>query len=362
MNWLPMAFEKEAAKFKISKLNKSFKIKEEPVHFLLFGWRRGLWDANPSGFKKLFKSIVAEVPRGSCLTMVNRKTVEEMDELLLEIGFKKSDSLSGDSEVDTEGGWSLVDDGFEHARLLLRTGDPIVFHEVEPVFKMGLKYTTAICLGSSGEESMVGSGKDSRVLSTLLILRKLCALYGQELNVVAENHEDQTPQIAMAPISHEGTIIDFVNIPTIVARTLVMSLAYPQIQDALTELVGNVPGSPSIDFIHPGDIGILRQKVTVGALQILIHQKYQERGVLVGYQKHGAMTIADSVEETVELGEADRVIIIYASPYSPPEPGDPSSERDQQLIKIAVPKMPRIGAVANFGGSVENLANKLRSW
>ncbi len=46
---------------------------------------------------------------------------------------------------------------------------------------------------------------------------------------------------------------DFINLQAIIARSLTMNLAYPQIQDAMSELLGAVPFSkaPTLSIPNP---------------------------------------------------------------------------------------------------------------
>ena len=111
-------------------------------------------------------------------------------------------------------------------------------------------FDTAICLGSvAQDEDLSSAAADSRILSCLLCLRKLSAERAEAavakglpppptLHVVAENQEDQTASLAVVPRTFgSGHEPDFVNTQAIIARSLAINLAYPEIQDAISELL-----------------------------------------------------------------------------------------------------------------------------
>jgi hypothetical protein len=55
---------------------------------------------------------------------------------------------------------------------------------------------------------------------------------------------------------------DFINTQAIIARSLVLNLAYPQMQDALNELlIHDLEGSPEVEFITPEALGVVHKRV-----------------------------------------------------------------------------------------------------
>ena len=59
----------------------------------------------------------------------------------------------------------------------------------------------------------------------------VAAELGQQMHVIAENALDQTSQIVLGPRAKVGKEPDFVNTQAIIARCLIMNLAYPQVLD-----------------------------------------------------------------------------------------------------------------------------------
>ena len=59
----------------------------------------------------------------------------------------------------------------------------------------------------------------------------------------------------------------------IVARSLTMNLAYPQIQESLVELLGST--GPEFGFIAPSAFGIDGKNMAIGTLQHMFGQVYK---------------------------------------------------------------------------------------
>ena len=60
--------------------------------------------------------------------------------------------------------------------------------------------------------------RDARILSMILILRQLTRDHKTPMHIIAENQQDQTSQIAMAPkVGTGGNEPDFINTQAIVA-------------------------------------------------------------------------------------------------------------------------------------------------
>lgn len=97
------------------------------------------------------------------------------------------------------------------------------------LFGKGTVYSTAIVLGSGPSVSLPAAICDSRVLQMMLILRKLTEDGEQTMHVIGENSVDQTSQLALGPHVTSLSDADFVNTQAIIARTLVLNLAYPQV-------------------------------------------------------------------------------------------------------------------------------------
>ena len=125
-----------------------------------------------------------------------------------------------------------------------------------------MHFTSAICLGAIVGCDLPPHAQDARILSMLMILRQVAATHKAPfpMHIIAENTEDQTSSLAVVPSSsavlatgaeEEGSRSksnepDFINLQAIIARSLTMNLGYPQIQDAMSELLGATPFTPNI--------------------------------------------------------------------------------------------------------------------
>ena len=137
--------------------------------------------------------------------------------------------------LSREFGWSQVGgtsgstlDGTS-ATVLHIYGDPVNENQMRACLGTTL-FCTAIVLGSTPEEdSLKADLRDTRVLQVMLILRKVTEELGQTMHVIGENWIDQTSNLALGPHATPNSASDFINIQAIIARTLVMNLAYPQV-------------------------------------------------------------------------------------------------------------------------------------
>ena len=110
------------------------------------------------------------------------------------------------------------------------SGDPCDEKYLQELIGSETIYSTAIVLGSGpGKTELSAEVRDSRVLQMMLILRKLTEAKNQTMHVVGENAVDQTSQLALGPHVTKLSDADFVNTQAIIARTLVLNLAYPQV-------------------------------------------------------------------------------------------------------------------------------------
>ena len=103
---------------------------------------------------------------------------------------------------------------------------------------------------------------------------------------------------------------DFVNTPAIIARSLTMNLGYPQIQDALAELVSSNPTSPLVDFLAPEHLGILGRTTTFGAVTSLVLSTYRGQGMPIGYAVKSAITLAPAPREKFTWTKDHRIVAI----------------------------------------------------
>ena len=246
--------------------------------------------------------------------MANELSGEAMDALLGQpgSGFARIGSSSGHSGSGAGAGWVLA--GAEAVVLVHRCCRPWAPVDLEGLLRerqaaRAAPFDTAIVLGSDGGSSSCGgdlsaSCRDSRVLATLLGLRVACEDLGlPPPHAVAENCEDQTATLALAPAARAGSSgaalaavaaapppPDFVNSQAMVARCLVMNLAYPEVWHALANLLGvgadGVGGggpAATIELLECAHLGVDGSSVAFGALQYVLAYTYDGRAVALGF-------------------------------------------------------------------------------
>jgi hypothetical protein len=172
-------------------------------------------------------------------------------------------------------------------------------------------FNTAICLGSVVGKKLSAASRDSRIMSMFLILRKLTENNETTMHVIAENQQDQTSYLAVPPrIGLDSREPDFINTPAIVARSLVMNLAYPQISDAISELISSVKESPEVEFVAAPHLGIEDSTVSFGAVQRILNQTWDSRAVCIGIADHSDFEFAPPLSKKTKFTHDHRLICI----------------------------------------------------
>jgi hypothetical protein len=103
---------------------------------------------------------------------------------------------------------------------------------------------------------------------------------------------------------------DFINLQAIIARSLTMNLAYPQIQDAMSELLGAVPFTPNITIISVEKLGFVGVEMAFGTLQHVFQTLYRGRAIVLGYMKGIGLEIAVPQHLRITWEEGDRIVAI----------------------------------------------------
>jgi hypothetical protein len=307
-----------------------------PQHVLLCGWRTE-WEVDVNRFKQRFVDISVGLSPGSSVTCLNVMPSATFASLLV-------GSRQGFEACPGPGGGFILNDVKDNAErreqvrgVVVRhhQGDPIKFDDVSPLLA-AQDFDTAIVLGSVVGKVIPAASRDARVLSCLLILRAL-AKPDKPMHVIAENTMDQTSGLAVVPStirSGGGHEPDFINTQAIIARCLVMNLAYPQIQDALSELIAQ--DGVVIDFVAPADLGIEGLRVSFGAVQYIVCAKEVVDGyaVAIGYFNGAALVMVPDPALYLEWSSSFRVVIIVrdVTPDLPSgDPGDTTgAERDEE--------------------------------
>jgi hypothetical protein len=254
-------------------------------------------------------------------------------------------------------------------------GDGALPEVLEPVI-FEKRIDTAIVLGTSAqnrssddgqipkEKGIKGFHKDTRVLSILLLLKKVHAVKGEDtpMHIVGENTEDMTEKLALGPawkvkrympsskfenktvtgskatpsrrgtMSHviddiikgeEGSraIPDFVNTQAMFARGLVQVLAYPVVSSAITQLFDKrganlellrsaafVPMATSISFSEVKALVTLRcrRPYTSYNGETTVYEV-----ICLGYiTSAGVQHIVPPLDEQIEFDEGYRLVVI----------------------------------------------------
>ena len=193
------------------------------LHLLLCGWRSE-WSRDVSRFRDRLADVAEHLPKGSTVTCVNVMSGEAFQELLEQLEEEDDENNDNDDgggglgfEGSAETGW--VCRAFGHALVKHFCADAVIYDQVKPLFEASTHpFHTAICLGTVVGRELPSHVSDARILSMLLILRKLTFKQAEPLHIIAENKEDQTSQIGLAPrVGVRGFEPDFINTQAIIA-------------------------------------------------------------------------------------------------------------------------------------------------
>ena len=182
------------------------------------GWRPE-WSASPITFRTQLGQICDDLPRGSSITFLNVTSPADFHVLVTQApavtdpfdegrarDFAWATNPTAAVKGDFSAGWRVKEEnGGRVFKVLHSWGDPVNFQSVAAAVQTCLNpFDTAICLGSVVGITVLPLGaRDSRVLSMGLMLRRLTEKdprwKERSLQVVAENHLEQTPLLAVVP-------------------------------------------------------------------------------------------------------------------------------------------------------------------
>jgi len=145
---------------------------------LICGWRNA-WDDEPDRIKLLISDVYSDLGPGSTVTFATRKPRIAFNKLFMtsNLGFK----IKGDN-------WAIEGKEFEGLEIRHYGCDPVKVSQMEKLFSVR-SFDCAIVLGTVAGIEMPDSARDSRVLSILLILRRVSKMHHKTLHVVAENQQ-----------------------------------------------------------------------------------------------------------------------------------------------------------------------------
>lgn len=290
--------------------NSFYDVDADPKNVLVCGWR-GRWDKDHTLLTSLVEEMSRGIPPGSTITFLNVKTTAGFGEIMQHDHFSETTldrSLSDILAGHHDHGW--CSDEITGVTVLHFSADPCLYKQVEPLLR-DRHFDSAICIGTVVGQELPAASRDSRILTMLLILRDLTAGNDRPTHVVAENELDQTSGLALAPPrGSEGHLPDFVNTQAIIARTLVMSLAYPQIQDAISDLITTHEATANIAIVSAAALGLTEDRgpLAFGAVAHLVLEVYKFRGVAVGYLTLNDLYLVPSLDEEVTWTESHRIV------------------------------------------------------
>ena len=93
-----------------------------------------------------------------------------------------------------------------------------------------------------------------------------------------------------------------------------MNLSYPQISDAVKELVTPNTHAPMVHVIRPSELGIDGITTTFGALQLYFFDKHRGFGIIIGYMKGEDLRLGCKLNEKIKWEDEDRIICIQRLP------------------------------------------------
>jgi hypothetical protein len=89
-----------------------------------------------------------------------------------------------------------------------------------------------------------------------------------------------------------------------------MNLAYPQIWHALSDLLRDGVGLPSIELIDCGHLGLLDQVVTFGAVQQIVYKTYNGRAFGIGFINDQKLTLSPLPSAKIKWDSGDRIVAV----------------------------------------------------
>ena len=222
---------------------------------LVCGWREA-WSTNPARLKARIFDVCKSASPDSYIVFLNQTSTEGFATLLDKAGVCTKLAEGALLQPGCSSGYSVTE--FQNVNIFHCCGDAGSFEAVEPLFRTPDVFETAIVLGTQAGKDLPPASQDTRVLSILLLLRKLTEDWTKKMSVISENMLDQTANVAVTP-GGAYKDPDFVNTQAISARGLTMALAYPRMQPAVNELFQDVnadDGTPEFDLISAQFLGI----------------------------------------------------------------------------------------------------------
>jgi hypothetical protein len=300
---------------------------------LVCGWRKR-WSESGTHFRNRVEDLTEKLKgTKSSVTFLNNLDSEDFTEVMRLCKFheKAPMKLGGDWPDFEVKCWDMGGGSFDGIEVRFVHGDASDGTKLLPILT-NFRINTAVCLGSHATQDIPAKSRDTRVLTTMLVLRhtlsKIASSDRTELHIVGENEFDMTAQLALAPRKSKGQTdrpSDFVNAQAIQARVLVQTLAFPQLNVAVSELFKSHDGFASVQIYEADQFLPLGTDISFGAVQQIMAMKEDKRTIIcIGIiGKDGKAVLMPSFPKLYEEGHkyeaGEQLICIMREPL--PAPG-----------------------------------------
>jgi hypothetical protein len=174
------------------------------------------------------------------------------------------------------------------------------------------QFDATIVLGTLHVNKLPPKSRDRRVLTTMLMLRKIQKMVypaTHSMQVVAENAMDTTSRKSFNPVSPQKNP-DFVNVQGIYARVLVMALAYPLLYTAVSHLLYNSPRAPRLLLVNVGHEFIPFGKASFAQVVETLRRANPDDVAVGLLTEDGSMMICPAMRFVHEFGPGDKIILL----------------------------------------------------
>jgi hypothetical protein len=331
-------FEKQA-----QSLNTGNRASDRPSerHILVCGWRKK-WTDNGVDFGHRIEDLTVKLKgTKSSVTFLNNLDVDTFCDVMRAANHNERDGekLGGDwPDLDVKV-WDMGGEDFAGIKIRFVRGDASDETKLLPILQKW-RIDTAVVLGSHATAIIPPKSRDTRVLTTMLVLRHALSKIPngpdkKDVHIVGENEIDLTAQLALAPRKTKSAYdkpSDFVNTQAIQARVLVQTLAFPQLNASVSELFNG--GGANVQIYEADQFLPLGIEMSFGAVQQMMVLKEEYRTIIcMGFiDKDGTATCMPALpgkgekprnpnryEQVRKYTAGEQLICIVRELFSPPE-------------------------------------------
>ena len=281
---------------------------------LICGWR-DVWEENPERFKNRVRQFTGIGSPSSCSTFINNVALDRFEALMAKIGifpaFLSADPTPLNHNCECRL-YQFSNDLVKDVYIRHIVGDAAEPSTLSPVVLDGNIHST-IVLGTQSSQMLPIEAQDTRVLSIMLLLRKLCAQKKDRapMHVIGENQQDITARLALVPTAPgDVTRPDFINTQAIYARVLCLTMAYPTARFALADLFTEAEGSANLELKPAANYVPLNEDIPFGVVRQLCSLKPGERTVCIGCQRNKDITLMPHHKTRWVFEKNDNLVLI----------------------------------------------------